>query len=97
MAERFEERLCELVRNYKHLYDVTSPGHRDKRLLQNSWEEIRREIDELDGSEGKVEVRARPICSRQQAHEQAAWGCLHFCLFLKMYSTSLQPPPPAAL
>lgn len=23
----------------KHLYDVTSPGHRDKRLLQNSWDE----------------------------------------------------------
>ena len=23
----------------KHLYDVTSPGHRDKRLQQNSWDE----------------------------------------------------------
>ena len=40
MEELFEERFCELVRNFKHIYDVTSPGHRDKQMLQNSWEEI---------------------------------------------------------
>ena len=25
-ARLFEERLCELVRSFKHLYDVSSPG-----------------------------------------------------------------------
>ena len=45
MAELFEERLCELVRNYCHIFDVSSPGHRDKHLVQNSWEEIGRELN----------------------------------------------------
>ncbi len=26
MVELFEESLCELERNYRHIYDVTSPG-----------------------------------------------------------------------
>lgn len=34
-AERFEERLYKSVRNFKHLCDVTSPGHPDKQMLQN--------------------------------------------------------------
>ena len=37
-------RLSECVRNYKRIYDVTSPGLKDRELLQNSWEEIGREV-----------------------------------------------------
>jgi len=40
MVELFEERLFECVLSYKHIYNVTSPGHRDRELLKNSWEEI---------------------------------------------------------
>lgn len=29
MAGNFKELLYEMLRNYKHLYDVSSPGHRD--------------------------------------------------------------------
>ena len=36
----FEERLCELVRCFKHLYDISSPGHRDKQSPQKNCEEI---------------------------------------------------------
>ncbi|KAL2086056.1 hypothetical protein ACEWY4_017115 [Coilia grayii] len=35
-----EDRICELVRGYIHLYDATVPGHRDKQRCKNSWEEI---------------------------------------------------------
>ena len=35
-----EEKVCELVRGYIHLYDATMPGHRDKQRCRNSWEEI---------------------------------------------------------
>ena len=45
MAELLEKMLCELVRNSKHLYDVTLPGHRGQTLLQNSWEEIGQELN----------------------------------------------------
>ena len=29
MADNFEEWLCEVVQDYVHLHDVTTPGHRD--------------------------------------------------------------------
>jgi len=51
MVECIEERLCKCVQNYKHIYDVTSPGHRDRELLQNSWEEI--------GCELRVQMQRR--------------------------------------
>lgn len=37
MAELFEGKLRELVRSFKHLYNVTSSSH--SKLLQSSWEE----------------------------------------------------------
>ena len=40
MAQNLEERICELVRGYPHLFDCTVPGHRDKQKCMNSWEEI---------------------------------------------------------
>ncbi|XP_029936239.1 uncharacterized protein LOC115379618 [Myripristis murdjan] len=40
MAESFEERLSDLVRNYTHLFDNTSPLHSDKHACQNSWRQI---------------------------------------------------------
>lgn len=40
LAKLFEEILCKLVKNFKHLYDIKSPGHWDKQMLENSWEEI---------------------------------------------------------
>lgn len=39
MAELFEQRVWDLVRNFKHLYGGTSSKRRDKRLLQDSREE----------------------------------------------------------
>ena len=40
MAQNLEEKICELVRGYIHLYDATVPDHRDKQHCRNSWEEI---------------------------------------------------------
>lgn len=34
---------CELEGNYKHMYAVTLPGHRNKHLQQNSWAKIKQE------------------------------------------------------
>ncbi len=46
LAELFEERLCELVWNYRHIYDVTSPGTgTDNSNRTAGKEEIRREIN----------------------------------------------------
>ena len=46
LAELFEEKLCELVRNYRHLCDVTSPGHRDKQMeIKNSCEETGKQLN----------------------------------------------------
>jgi len=45
IAEMFEERLGECVQNYKHIDDVTSPGHTDRELLKKSWEEFRCELN----------------------------------------------------
>lgn len=38
--EKLSEKLCELVRNLKHLHDVTLLKHGEKLFLQNIWEEI---------------------------------------------------------
>ena len=39
--QRFLRRCYASCLEYcKHLHDVASPGHRDKRILQNSWDEI---------------------------------------------------------
>lgn len=35
-----EDRICEMVRGYIHLYDSTVAGHSDKQRCKNSWEEI---------------------------------------------------------
>ncbi|XP_061567216.1 uncharacterized protein LOC133421580 [Cololabis saira] len=40
MADTFEEKLAELVRNYDHIYDVSLPLHSDKHACQNTWREI---------------------------------------------------------
>lgn len=32
-----------MVRSFKRIYDATSPGHENKQLLENSWEEIGQE------------------------------------------------------
>lgn len=42
-----------IVRSFKHLYDVPSPGHRDKRLRQNSLDG--RKLNPVDVGRGKVE------------------------------------------
>ena len=55
MSELSKERLFELVRNYSHIYDVTPPGHRDREVLKNSWEEIAGDLCvSLKYSEGEV-------------------------------------------
>ncbi|KAL2089422.1 hypothetical protein ACEWY4_014110 [Coilia grayii] len=48
-----EDRICELVRGYIHLYDATVPGHRDKQRCKNSWEEIATLVG-LSAKEGEV-------------------------------------------
>ena len=65
MVGLFKEKLCELVRNDKHIYDVTCPGHHDKIKLQNSWEEIGRELNvrSLDAKEKWRSVRDRFVPS----------------------------------
>lgn len=39
--------LCELEGNYKHMYDVTLPGHGNKHLQQNGWAKIKQEPESL--------------------------------------------------
>ncbi|KAK0152029.1 hypothetical protein N1851_006600 [Merluccius polli] len=45
MAQNVEEKVCELVRGYIHLYDATVPGHRNRQRCKNSWEEIASALD----------------------------------------------------
>ena len=50
MAEPFEKRLCDLVRNLKHLYGVTQPWHRNThyRTAVEQW------TGEFDGGKGSA-------------------------------------------
>lgn len=62
MVELFKERLCELGRGLKHLFDVTLAGHSGKQLLQSSWKEIRWELNaSWTAAKEKVDVRGRQI------------------------------------
>lgn len=45
MVELYEERLRELVRNHKHINNVTSPGHGHRQFLHSSWAEIGQELN----------------------------------------------------
>ena len=51
----FEVHLCELVRGFKWLYDCTSPDHKNKNKILNSWEEIAAEFN----SDAKKNVSAK--------------------------------------
>ncbi|KAK2822806.1 hypothetical protein Q5P01_022871 [Channa striata] len=41
---KFEERLCEEVRKYRHLYDTSVREYRDPQRKSNSWREISRTL-----------------------------------------------------
>ena len=41
----FTERLCELVREYQHLYDVTHPDHKSRDVARVSWAEIAQDLN----------------------------------------------------
>lgn len=47
------------MKSFKHLNDVTMPGHRDKQLIPNSREDTGCKLD--DGNV-KVKVHAGPSC-----------------------------------
>ncbi|XP_038135546.1 uncharacterized protein LOC119779815 [Cyprinodon tularosa] len=48
--KKLEERICEEVRKYPHLYDSRSPHHKDSKYSSNAWREIARNVG-LDTAE----------------------------------------------
>ena len=40
MADIFNERLIECVRNYPYLYDAKHSPHKDTRKKENAWKDI---------------------------------------------------------
>ena len=60
-----EERICETVRGYIHLYDSTVPGHRDKQRCKNSWEEIGGALG-LSAKEAHNATHYRPLADFSQ-------------------------------
>ena len=64
MAELLDERLCDLVRNYKHLYDFAQAhGQTDKQELNVSWtvvkEKWRSVRNQFVGATKSVNKRSR--------------------------------------
>ena len=41
----FEERVCEEVRKYRHLYDRSVRDYTDGQMANNSWKEIARALE----------------------------------------------------
>jgi len=62
--------LCECVRNYKHICDLTSPGHRDRELLKNIWEETGRESE---GTGNSAMPSGGDVLPNNHANVKHAW------------------------
>lgn len=64
MAETFEERLCEQVRNYKYLHDDAVPLHSDKYACSNSWQEISKVLGvEVETCKAKFATATSRLCT----------------------------------
>ena len=62
-TSRFDEQLCELVRQYPLLYDCTHPDYKNRDVIQNSWEEIA----------GTLKSNALTVAKKWRALRDRSW------------------------
>ncbi|CAL8300479.1 unnamed protein product [Boreogadus saida] len=68
-----EERLCDLIRIYPHIYDTSSVLHSNKNALENAWREV---ATAMEKSVAKVKVDWKAVRDRYtRAHKKWKTAC----------------------